>query len=78
MWERSRVDERRQLLDPLIERLYVDIDSGLLGALTPTPAFRDLLDHAMQRTEASRAVLLTSEELRQVMSGVGMVETGEN
>ncbi|MEX1022411.1 MAG: recombinase family protein [Dehalococcoidia bacterium] len=78
MWERARPDERRTLLDPLIERLYVDIDSGLLGALTPTPAFRDLLDHAMQRTEASRAVLLTSEELRQIMSGVGMVETGES
>jgi len=78
MWERARGDERRVLLGPLIERIYVDVECGLIGGLAPTSAFRDLIDHALCRSDTSRVVLLTSSETRQVMSGVGLVETGEN
>ena len=77
LWEEATADERRRLLDPLIERAYMDIDSQRIGAITPTPAFRGLLDHALQRASPSKAVLLTEVEARQFMSGYGLVETGE-
>lgn len=78
LWERATTDEQRSLLNPLIERVYVDVESQRIGAITPTAGFRSLLDHAVRRTEHSRAVLLTAQETRQVMSGLELVETGEN
>ena len=65
LWMEATLHERRQLLNPLIERVYVDMDSKLLGAITPVPAFRTVLDAAMVRTDGSPAVLLTEEDLEQ-------------
>ena len=75
LWERADDAERRRLLRPLIERAYLDIDSGFIGGITPTPGFEILLEHALTRAESSRVVILTAEETRQ---NVGLVETGEN
>jgi hypothetical protein len=77
LWERATADEQRTLLNPLVERIYIDIESQRIGAITPTAGFRSLLEHAVCRTERSKAVLLTAEETRQVMSGLELVETGE-
>ncbi len=78
LWERADHAERRRLLQPLIERAYLDIDSGLIGGITPTPGFGVLLEHALTRATSSRAVILTAQENHEIMSGLGMVETGEN
>jgi site-specific DNA recombinase len=47
LWEQAEMDERRRLIDPLIERVYLDIDSKRIGAIKPTPEFRILIDHAL-------------------------------
>jgi len=65
LWTEATTQERRQLINPLIERVYVDMESKLVGAITPVPAFRTVLDVAIQRVEGSRALLLTEEELDQ-------------
>jgi len=78
LWERATVNERRALLTPLIERVYVDVESQRIGAITPTPGFQRLLDCAIRRNAESRVVLLDREETRRLMSGLELVETGEN
>ena len=62
---------------PYDGRAYLDIDSGLIGGITPTPGFGALLEHALERAESSRVVILTSPETRENASRLGMVETGE-
>ena len=65
LWEEAIPQERRQLLNPLIERVYVDMEAKLIGAITPVPTFRTLLDAAIQRNNSSTAVLLTQDALEQ-------------
>lgn len=77
LWDSAEHTERQRLLQPLIERVYLDIDSGLIGGITPTQGFGVLLDHALQRVETSRAMILTAQETRDNASRVGLVETGE-
>ncbi len=36
--------ERRTLLHALSERVYLDLEDGLVGAIVPVPAFRRLLE----------------------------------
>ncbi|MCC6237291.1 MAG: recombinase family protein [Dehalococcoidia bacterium] len=62
MWAEAEPDERRRLVAPLIERVYVDIESRRIGAFTPSPAFRSLLQGALQRTRGSQAVILSPDE----------------
>ena len=52
------------MLNPLIERLKVDMESKLVGAITPVPAFGTVLE-AIQIVDASTAILLTDKELQQ-------------
>ncbi len=49
LWKEATPEERRKLISPLIERVYVDMELKLVGAITPTPAFRALLRCAVQR-----------------------------
>jgi len=62
LWAEAEPDERRRLVAPLIERVYVDIESRRIGAFTPSPAFRSLLQGALQRTRGSQAVILSPDE----------------
>ena len=78
LWERATHAERRQLLEPLIERVYMDIDSGLIGGIVPTPGFRLLLADVLEPAESSRVAVLTVQDTGNNMSRVGLVETGEN
>ena len=64
LWEEAGPEERRLLVAPLIERVYVDIESKRVGAFTPSPAFRSLLAAATQRRSQSRAVILSPAETR--------------
>jgi hypothetical protein len=41
---------RTRLINPLIERVYLDIDSKRIGAIKPTPEFKVLIDHAREPT----------------------------
>ncbi len=65
LWMEATPQERRQLLNPLIERVYVDLETKLIGAIVPVAAFRTVLDTAMSGTNCSDVLLLTEEELEQ-------------
>ena len=50
LWKEATGEERRRLISPLIERVYVDMELKLVGAIRPTPAFRALLQCAVQKS----------------------------
>jgi hypothetical protein len=62
LWNEATPEERRQLISPLIERVYVDMESRLVGAVEPVPAFRTLIDKAMKHTENSACMLLSQDD----------------
>ena len=43
-WKEATPEERRKLISPLIERVYVDMETGRIGAIVPEAGFRRLLD----------------------------------
>ena len=59
LWEEAEPDERRRLVAPLIERVYVDLGSERVGGFSPSPAFRSLVEAAVRRSD-SKAVILSS------------------
>ncbi|MDA1297879.1 MAG: zinc ribbon domain-containing protein, partial [Chloroflexi bacterium] len=62
LWKEATAEERGQLISPLLDRVYVDIETRRVGAITPAPAFRTLLDRALERTDRSACVVLTTNE----------------
>ena len=62
LWEEATPDERRALLAPLLERVFVEVESRRIAAIAPQPAFRTLLGAAMRRTAECSAVLLAPDE----------------
>ena len=62
LWSEATPEERRKLISPLIDRVYVDIDSKLVGAVKPNPAFAKLLDVARINADASALILLSDDE----------------
>jgi len=61
LWERANSEERRRLVAPLIERVYLDIESKRIGAVTPTPEFRVLIEHALDITDDPKVILVPPE-----------------
>ena len=55
---------RWELLNPLIERVYVDMECSMIGAVVPVPAFRRLLEGDMSRAESSAVMLLSEDEAK--------------
>ena len=78
LWSEATPDERRRLVAPLIERVYIDVESKRVSGIVPAPAFRALLEAAMQRTADCPAVLLAPCEIPQTHGVLELVETGEN
>ena len=62
LWREATPEERRKLISPLIERVYVDMDCSMIGAIVPASAFRRLLEGAMARAESPAATLLSEDE----------------
>lgn len=63
VWKEATTDERGRLVAPLIERAYVDLEAKRIGALTPTPAFRTLLERAVRKSDSAAAVLVSPADL---------------
>ena len=59
LWEKATPDERRRLISPLIERVYVDMECSMIGAIVPASGFRRVIEGAMVRAESSPAMLLS-------------------
>ena len=66
LWEEATPEERSELIAPLIDRVYIDLESKRIGAIAPSPAFHALLSAAMRRSGQSDAVLLTADEAARV------------
>ena len=77
MWEQATSDERRRLLESLIEFSYVDAESKRIVAIQPVPAFKTLLKAGITRTAEQSAVLVEPQAIGDPES-IEVVETGEN
>ena len=64
LWDAANPDERRRLLRTVVEAVHVDIDSKRIVAIAPVPAFRTLIESAIERTADGSAVLSTPTRLR--------------
>jgi hypothetical protein len=53
LWREATNEERRRLIAPLIERVYVDMAVRRIAAITPTPEFRWLLEGALEERQAA-------------------------
>ncbi len=62
LWEEATPDERRKLISPIVERVYVDMESSRIGAIVPAAGFRRLLAVAMVTAESSAAMLLSDDD----------------
>ena len=62
LWKEATSAERRKLISPLIERVYVNMELKQVGAIVPTPAFRTLLQCAVQKSR-SEVVLVNPDDL---------------
>jgi hypothetical protein len=58
LWEDATLEERRRLLRPLVERVYVDITTKRVGAIVPAPGFRLLLENAAKKASRFASPLL--------------------
>ena len=76
LWKEATPEERRKLVGPLIERVYIDLTDKRICGITPRPGFAELVRSAVQKATHHACVLLTQEEVQQY-ANVGMVETGE-
>ena len=62
LWEEATPEERRKLISPIVERVYVDMESSMIGAIVPAAGFRRLLEGAMMAAESPAAMLLSEDE----------------
>ena len=62
LWKEATPEEQRKLLSPLLERVYVDMEIGRIGAIAPAPGFRRLLEGAMTPSPGSHVLLLSEDE----------------
>jgi len=65
LWTEATNEERHRLIAPLIERVYIDVESRRIAAITPAPVFRSLLEGALEETGRSACVLLPAEVANQ-------------
>ncbi len=63
IWREATSEERRRLVAPLVERFYIDLEAKRIEALTPSPAFRWLLQGALKRSPRANVLLVSPEEL---------------
>ena len=53
LWRRASNDERMQLVQPLVDRVFIDLESKRIGGIQPTPEFHELLELAVRRKDRS-------------------------
>jgi hypothetical protein len=66
LWKEATPEERRQMISPLLERVYVDLELSVIGAIVPAPAFRRLLEGAMVKAKSPAALLLSEDEIERM------------
>ena len=63
LWAEATVEERRKLIGPLIQRVYVDLEHKQISAIVPEPPFQALLAHAIQKAPGTPVLLVPMDEL---------------
>ena len=76
-WDSANAEERRRLLRPLVESVYVEIGSKRVSGIVPVPAFKTLLESAIERIPGCPGILVDPDEVG-VTGRMELVETGEN
>ena len=66
LWQDATAGERRTMVAPLLDRVYVDLASNHIGALVPVPPFATLLQHAIDHNSRSNIVLIGPDELERL------------
>ena len=77
LWGEATPDERRRLVAPVVERVFVDVETKRISGLVPMPGFRTLLGAGMQKT-ADHAAVLLPPEYSPAAEMLELVETGES
>ncbi len=62
IWREATPEERRKLISPLVERVYVDMECSRIGAIVPVTEFRRLIEGAMTKSQSPTAMLLSEDE----------------
>ncbi len=62
LWNEATVEERKRLMNTLIEMVYVDLETKHVAALRPTPAFRALLGKAIETIPDAPVMLIPPEK----------------
>jgi hypothetical protein len=65
LWGEATQEERSRLIAPLIERVYIDIETKRIGAITPADGFGTLLQDVLEESDWSACVLLPAEAANQ-------------
>ena len=73
LWEAATSSERKRLIAPLVERVYIDLDTTRIAAIVPTPTFRGLLEGALENADRADVRLLAQEDVGPMY---GLVEIG--
>ena len=76
LWQEALPEERRKLVAPLVDQVYLDLRSRRIAAIRPKQGFQELLTRSIQRLKHAPCILLSPDEVRELQN-VGMVETGE-
>ena len=76
LWQESMPEERRKLVAPLVDRVYLDLRNRRNAAIRPKPGFKEPLDQSIRRLQSPACILMSPEEVGELQN-VGMVKTGE-
>ena len=71
LWAKATFDERSKLIAPLLDMAYIDIETRKIEAIIPAPAFRTLLEQAMEQVPEAKCTILSMKEALE--SGRGSV-----
>ena len=64
LWSEATTEERRALINPLIRRVYVDLETKEVAVLIPEPPFEALLRSAIEKSPDAPVLLASIDELK--------------
>ncbi len=65
LWNEATPEERSRLIAPLVERVYVDVETRRVSAITPAEGFGSLLQAVLEQPDWSACFLLPAEAANQ-------------
>src|SRR5690606_20468426 len=75
LWREAQPEERRRLVAPLLNGVFIDVESRMIAGLLPREPFRALLECAVDQVEGAPVVILPPGETKSPI--MELVETGE-